>query len=365
MDIDHLHSQLVQCTSSFMQLLKLLEHEQGEDSRAIFIQGKSNISKAILQLNMLLGKPDSWMVGGVCRVRRADGGLDVALVVEILQGVLATDHDNDNDESSTTVARLCWLRPRNIYELSSRGFLVGLNDLIHFYDSDLFDSERKRIKESTKVWALVSSSSGYLELMHVTQSSPTHTYVMRPKGDDEWMLDSGEYLVLCPCVGSHTPPLATAVAEEADELEVIKPEDIFPRRSLTVGAWEQHTKGFGSKMLTRMGYKRYDADEDEEEVVVVLIGLNNVIAEAKDSDPKGMASPHQWRQVRSRSRARASASLRPSPSPRICSLLHPPDQQVIIKNPLEHLPKRRFFSLMSIYARSRQLGSVFVHEQQA
>jgi hypothetical protein len=215
-------------------------------------QGRIDISKAIIALNELISdNTTQWKIGNICNVRRHDGYLDIGIITDILAGVFSTD----DDEPSLPQARICWLRPRNMYELSSAGFLVSTEQLLRLKPG-WQDSEAAIIQKCIYIWGV--NDEGYLEKMEMISHNQNTIQCINSIGKQIGIVDS-EYLHFCPIAIEH---VSIHAAEDGDENSedgesdaIVLPVD----PSMSLGQWERHTKSFGSRMMQKMGYERCQA----------------------------------------------------------------------------------------------------------
>ena len=237
--------QLQQCVSVFLELGELIRSERRDEDLRTFYRGRTDISEAILALNTVLTGSRRWSVGRLVRARRHDGKLDLALVVELVQGV----SEADNEQDQTVHARICWLRPRSHRELVSRGFLVPFEQLL-LADGTWEAEEQKALEKATHAW--VMGFQGFLqksELLSFTGGS-------LECDDKKWGRRTvvRSTLAVCPCSSEpigHTTSGADQSEEAGEEpIPLLDQMD----QSAAIGAWERHTRGFGSKMLLKMGY---------------------------------------------------------------------------------------------------------------
>lgn len=249
-----MQEQVDSCVASFLQLQSLLRQEIEPVAKAAYLDGKLSITRALVALYSLKTCSEkSWNVGDVCSVRRYDGALDLALLCEILEGVFPNSHECDDDTTAPlTSYRLCWLRPRSEHELLSTGFLVNAEQL---RSSDLVVREKSLLQEASHVW-VYDASIGYFtkhELMQVVDYATLELYT--PSGEVK-KLSTDDSLLLCPAMDTQQSPLIPPSEESSAVPETSQSSDALRGPPEKLAAWEQHTRGFGSKMLERMGYRK-------------------------------------------------------------------------------------------------------------
>ena len=247
-------AQLQQCVAVFLQLGELIAAEREEARLQTYYRGRLDIAEAALSLDALQAASGRWSAGRVARVRRHDGSLDLALVVDLVRGVFEISGGEDDQEVH---ARVCWLRPRCRRELTSTGFLVPFIQLLSA-NTDWEDQERRTLDRVIHAWVL--GVNGFFE----------RTEIVSVLGDRMQCDDrrhgprtvSVKPLTICPDCSTRTPSeniladenvVDIAVDDTVDEEAILAFRQID--KSARIASWETHTRGFGSRMLLKMGYR--------------------------------------------------------------------------------------------------------------
>eukprot|EP01041_Mallomonas_annulata_P011397 gene11397-23847_t len=112
-----IEDQLRQCTESLINISQQLNSMDDRSSDYMnFLQARFSLLEAILSLNHLLEKSETFIPGSICKAPRLyDGQYDLAIITKI------------NIESQ--LATISWLRPRNKYELKSLGTSLQISRL--------------------------------------------------------------------------------------------------------------------------------------------------------------------------------------------------------------------------------------------
>lgn len=241
-------AQLQQCVAVFLELGELIGAERDEAKLRSYYRGRLEISEAILALDEL-ALSGRWSAGRVARIRRYDGRLDLAVVVDLVQGVYEAAEGVDEQEVH---GRVCWLRPRNRRELTSSGFLVPFRQLLPV-KSDWRDQEWRALDPGAHAW--VMGSHGYLEKTELIS-----IFGDRIQCDDRRYGQRTIFTTtLTVCPDSSTPTekvIADVVAEDrVDEEAFLESKTID--KAARIASWESYTRGFGSRMLLKMGYRWY------------------------------------------------------------------------------------------------------------
>lgn len=288
--MSELQSQVEACSVSFLQLTsQLRELDESTDIYKSLLHARFGLIDAIISLNKILEMP-YLISGSICFAPRLfDGCYDLALITK-------------THGSVDKICTIIWLRPRNKYELKSLGTTYQYCQLKSFKDV-LQQGEVDQIEglvQGGSVWARYEDGIWYkaevcrkyypglqsnkdtmlievvftdfgserstlpAEITCITnRKDASHSTMMNVNDhdrifSDEWLSSDTESeaelvenekdrhcnsstagRLSHASVGNKNTSLATMVAE-----------------GYVLGDWERHTKGIGSRLLSRMGYKR-------------------------------------------------------------------------------------------------------------
>lgn len=281
---------LSQCLDTYIKLIELLKNEHNPITLTTYSNHRIQSAQSFITLhqhrhqndevnqNKIISVP-KWQAGYICRLRRVDGCLDIALIIEIIERVYSTN-SSDHDVESESAARLVWLRPRNWHELTSNGFLIHIDQMVSYVDPINYDpimgEPNSEGKERETVWVL-DHTVGYLR--SCTLISRTREYILYSTTSEPNVVESLELTSSLLFFHSHTCNTRINTNQSTHALPAIEPDNLASNsesfdmidKSLKIGAWEKHTKGFGSRMLQRMGYIMYDTSRMIYNVHIVCV----------------------------------------------------------------------------------------------
>jgi hypothetical protein len=279
MELYDLEAQAQACVESYRQLSDLIKehnhshHPQQQQSSVTMIEDLIRTRKNILSmlftlhshLNISSPIENRLEIGSVCYAPRLiERTLDLAFIVS---------KDDDGIFCS-----ICWIYPRNIYELSSTGMRIDIDRLKPF--SEERNSERilslQNLTQDSLV--LVQNDRGIFvsgrvskrlirglsftneKLLEIVSENPLTSRITTFTFPED-------ILLVTPHSFDH-PSSDLQFTNESLDSKLIEndipgytTQSISGSKHLQTSGdflcdWERHTKGFGSKLLEKMGYRR-------------------------------------------------------------------------------------------------------------
>jgi hypothetical protein len=282
MEANDLEAQVHVCIESYRQLSDLMREQnhfprQSQQQSPVTVIGelsqtRKNIISMLFTLHSYLSISSTiekrLEIGSICYAPRLiERTLDLAFI-------LSKDDDG-------ICCSICWIYPRNIYEISSSGMRIEIDRLQPFSEemmSERIESLHNLHQDSL---VLVQNDRGIFvpgriskrltrglsftneKLLEIVCENPLTSRITTSTVPEDILLVIPHSFGTVP-----PPPTDLQLNDEFLDSEVIQ-NDIPGHTTQSVsglrhlqesghllGDWERHTKGFGSRLLQKMGYKR-------------------------------------------------------------------------------------------------------------
>lgn len=254
--MEELENQLIICLKSYQDVCELIKDQVTPS----LLETRKNLLTMIFNIHFYMNPLGNLLIGSICSAPRyTEGIMDLALILSKIEEVCV----------------VCWIYPRNYYELSSSGIRMDIERLQPFSEEMNFERIKRLQNLSYSDSVLVQNSRGIF--IHGQITKRTTPGLSRT---DQNLLEIVCENPINSKVTVHTVPedILSVVPSSATQVQ-IKPcpeidEDIqsnsmnefrtsqegnwsHSHQVMLIGDWERHTKGIGSRLMAKMGYKRF------------------------------------------------------------------------------------------------------------